>query len=316
MTAFLHPLAVIKFALALASPTRHSANPPSCPALASVAPLRENATAFTPPSCPLVTRMMGAASALVRVGAAFFFRPAARSEIARSSAAPSSRASSSRVLERFGARASTIARVASLGSDARSLRAAHVDRFARVAMWRRRHAPDAPSPRCAADRAPRWARGRARRDRARRDGARAHDARDAASRDEIATLERQLRALNLERRAVEADGNCFFRALADRRYGDESRHAEVRRRVVAHVEARREVFAPFVEDDETFDEYVERMARDGEWAGHLEVNAATAELRVGICIHQAGSPRWVAGADARGRSSEDVSRVVRGVRSL
>jgi hypothetical protein len=67
--------------------------------------------------------MMGAASALVRVGAAFFFRPAARSEIAPSSAAPSSRASSSRVLERFGARASTIARVASLGSDA--------DRFAR-----------------------------------------------------------------------------------------------------------------------------------------------------------------------------------------
>ena len=141
--------------------------------------------------------------------------------------------------------------------------------------------------------------GRARRDRARRDGAITRDARDAASRDEIATLERQLRALNLERRAVEADGNCFFRALADQRYGDESRHAEVRRRVVARVEARREAFAPFVEDDETFDEYVERMARDGEWAGHLEVNAATAALRVGICIHQAGSPRWVAGADAR-----------------
>lgn len=98
---------------------------------------------------------------------------------------------------------------------------------------------------------------------------------------------------------MEADGNCFFRALADQRYGDESRHAEVRRRVVARVEARREAFAPFVEDDETFDEYVERMARDGEWAGHLEVNAATAALRVGICIHQAGSPRWVAGADAR-----------------
>ena len=114
--------------------------------------------------------------------------------------------------------------------------------------------------------------GRARRDRARSDGAITRDARDAASRDEIATLERQLRALNLERRAVEADGNCFFRALADQRYGDESRHAEVRRRVVARVEARREAFAPFVEDDETFDEYVERMARDGEWAGHLELS--------------------------------------------
>jgi hypothetical protein len=101
--------------------------------------------------------MMGAASALVRVGAAFFFRPAARSEIAPSSAAPSSRASSSRVLERFGARASTIARVASLGSDA--------DRFARGMSIASRASlcgggslARAPTPRCAADRAPRWAR--------------------------------------------------------------------------------------------------------------------------------------------------------------
>lgn len=35
------------------------------------------------------------------------------------------------------------------------------------------------------------------------------------SADETRTLERQLRELNLERASVEADGNCFFRALAD-----------------------------------------------------------------------------------------------------
>ena len=141
--------------------------------------------------------------------------------------------------------------------------------------------------------------GRARRARDAPSRADARARRDAPSSDAIARLDAQLRALNLERREVEADGNCFFRALADQRYGDEGRHGEVRARVVAHVEARREAYAPFVEDDEAFDEYVERMARDGEWAGHLEVSAATAVLRVGICIHQAGSPRWVAGADAR-----------------
>ena len=117
--------------------------------------------------------------------------------------------------------------------------------------------------------------------------------------DETRTLERQLRELNLERASVEADGNCFFRALADQKFGDEGRHGELRARVVEYIEAKREDFAPFVEDDEKFEDYVARMSRDGEWAGHLEVNAATAVLRVGVCIHQAGSPRWVAGADAR-----------------
>jgi len=117
--------------------------------------------------------------------------------------------------------------------------------------------------------------------------------------DEIRTLDRQLRELNLERVTVEADGNCFFRALADQKFGDERRHAELRARVVEHIEAKRDDFAPFVEDDESFEDYVARMSRDGEWAGHLEVNAAAAVLRVGVCIHQAGSPRWVAGADAR-----------------
>jgi OTU domain-containing protein 3 len=125
-----------------------------------------------------------------------------------------------------------------------------------------------------------------------------------ASGDEIRTLETQLRALSLERTTVEADGNCFFRSLADQKYGDESRHAELRERIVAYVAERKEEFGPFVEDDETFEDYVERMGQDGEWAGHLEVCAATAVLRVGVCIHQAGSPRWVAGAEA----SDDYAR--------
>jgi OTU domain-containing protein 3 len=110
-------------------------------------------------------------------------------------------------------------------------------------------------------------------------------------------LEAQLRALNLTRRPVDADGNCFFRALADQKYGDESRHGELRRDVVEHVREREESYAPFVEDDESFEEYCERMAQDGEWAGHVEVCAATEVLKMGICIHQAGSPRWVAGAE-------------------
>ena len=115
--------------------------------------------------------------------------------------------------------------------------------------------------------------------------------------DELTTLMTQLDALRLTRHAVDADGNCFFRALADQKYGDEHRHAELREKIVATVREREAEFAPFVEDDESFDDYVARMASDGEWAGHLEVIAATSVLGYGICIHQAGSPRWVAGAN-------------------
>ena len=115
--------------------------------------------------------------------------------------------------------------------------------------------------------------------------------------DERALVE-QLRALGLERREVEADGNCFFRALADQRFGDEGRHEELRKMVVAAIRRREEDYAPFVEDDEDFESYVERMSRDGEWAGHLEVSAAAGVLGVGVCIHQSGSPRWVSGAEA------------------
>lgn len=49
-------------------------------------------------------------------------------------------------------------------------------------------------------------------------------------------LRRQLTLLGLEEKEVAADGNCFFRSLADQLHGDESRHAEVRMQIMEHVE--------------------------------------------------------------------------------
>ena len=55
----------------------------------------------------------------------------------------------------------------------------------------------------------------------------------------------------------------------------------------------RSLYEPFVEDDEAFDTYCDRMARNGTWAGQIEVQALVRVRGVGVCIHQAGNPPWL-----------------------
>ena len=70
-------------------------------------------------------------------------------------------------------------------------------------------------------------------------------------------------------------------------------HAVLRAELVAHMRLARTLYEPFVEDDESFDTYCDRMARDGAWAGQIEVQALVRVRGVGVCIHQAGSPPWL-----------------------
>lgn len=49
-----------------------------------------------------------------------------------------------------------------------------------------------------------------------------------------------------------------------------------------HLERNREVFEPYVEDDESFDDYLERMRRDAEWGGNQELVAASQLYRVSL----------------------------------
>lgn len=102
----------------------------------------------------------------------------------------------------------------------------------------------------------------------------------------------QLRDLGLRMEPVAADGNCFFRALSDQRWGDDSHHAALRHDVVEYMKKNREAFEPFIEDDEKWDSYVARMSEDGAWAGNVELQAASVVCFANLCVHQAGQPRW------------------------
>ena len=55
--------------------------------------------------------------------------------------------------------------------------------------------------------------------------------------------------------------------------GDDRKHASYRRRAVEHILANKTDFVPFIEDDETIEEYCEDMAKDAIWGGQLELNA-------------------------------------------
>jgi len=55
---------------------------------------------------------------------------------------------------------------------------------------------------------------------------------------------------------------------------------------VAVQQKNREMFEPFIEDEVPFDEYCQSMEKDGRWAGHMELQAASLVTHNNICIHR------------------------------
>jgi OTU domain-containing protein 3 len=113
------------------------------------------------------------------------------------------------------------------------------------------------------------------------------------SSEDMAVLREQLDRVNLALKDVSADGNCFFRAICDQRDGSEIHHLDLRHEVCEYMEKHEEDFRPFVEDDEEWSAYLARMRKDGSWAGNMEVQACARLLKMRICVHRAGQPRWV-----------------------
>lgn len=109
---------------------------------------------------------------------------------------------------------------------------------------------------------------------------------------DISEFRAQLDALGLKIIQVTSDGNCFFRALGDQLEGNEEEHEKYRDMTVKFIRNNRDMFEPFIEDDVPFDEYCESMEKDGTWAGHMELQAASLVTHTNICIHRHMSPRW------------------------
>ena len=77
----------------------------------------------------------------------------------------------------------------------------------------------------------------------------------------------QLAQYGLRLKEVGGDGNCLFRAIADQLEGNEKLHKKYRDQAVEILESNKEAYAPFIEDDETIDDYIKDMMKDGNWGG-------------------------------------------------
>ena len=53
--------------------------------------------------------------------------------------------------------------------------------------------------------------------------------------------------------------------------GNEKLHRKYRQDAVDYIEQNKDLYAPFIEDDETIDQYLGDIAKDGVWGGQLEL---------------------------------------------
>ena len=63
-----------------------------------------------------------------------------------------------------------------------------------------------------------------------------------------------------------------------------------------HIESNRDAFEPYMEDDESFDNYLRRMRGDAEWGGHQELVAASQLYKVRVI--ESGGYLFSAGREA------------------
>ena len=83
--------------------------------------------------------------------------------------------------------------------------------------------------------------------------------------------------------SIQADGNCFFRALSFILYGHEDCHQEIREQLVQFISSNKEVIRKFV----TFlslKEHLKKMLTCNTWATQVEINAAASFLQIPLYI--------------------------------
>ncbi|XP_038904129.1 OVARIAN TUMOR DOMAIN-containing deubiquitinating enzyme 10-like isoform X2 [Benincasa hispida] len=104
---------------------------------------------------------------------------------------------------------------------------------------------------------------------------------DEAASDHERLLNR-LQVYDFVERKVQGDGNCQFRALSDQLYGTPDNHELVRQKVVNQLMSHPEIYEGYV--PMAYDDYLEKMSRNGEWGDHVTLQAAVDSYCVQIFL--------------------------------
>jgi OTU-like cysteine protease len=80
-----------------------------------------------------------------------------------------------------------------------------------------------------------------------------------------AKIEEYMTSHGVIRKPIIGDGNCLFRAMADQLGYGESRHREIREKVVETIRLDEEYFVNFIDEEEidSVEAYCEEMKKDG-----------------------------------------------------
>ncbi|CBK19999.2 uncharacterized protein [Blastocystis hominis] len=62
-------------------------------------------------------------------------------------------------------------------------------------------------------------------------------------------LASELNRQGLSIRSITPDGNCLFRSCADQLFGNQDRHAEVRRKAVEYIRRHKSDYLPFMDEE-------------------------------------------------------------------
>nr|CAB3451517.1 unnamed protein product [Digitaria exilis] len=104
---------------------------------------------------------------------------------------------------------------------------------------------------------------------------------DEATMDHERLTER-LKLYELVEHKVKGDGNCQFRALSDQLYQTPDHHEFVREQIISQLKANRDAYDGYV--PMAYDEYLEKVARNGEWGDHVTLQAAADKYGVKIFV--------------------------------
>lgn len=106
-------------------------------------------------------------------------------------------------------------------------------------------------------------------------------------------FKKKLEELGYFIREVGGDGNCLFRSVSEQVEGNEHNFQEYREKCVNYMKENKDDFAPFIEDDEPFDKYIERMSQNSEWGGNLEIYALSKLLEANFYIYMLDQPMYI-----------------------
>ena len=103
----------------------------------------------------------------------------------------------------------------------------------------------------------------------------------------------ELKKLGFYIKEVKGDGNCLFRSVSEQLEGNENNYEIYRQKCVDYMKENKDAFIPFLEEEEPIDTYIEKISKDGEWGGNLEIYALSMALNANFYIYIHEQPIYI-----------------------